>query len=51
LQKLKFKLYGDVREQVVGGWRRLHNEELHNLCTLPNIVRAIKSKRIDGQKM
>jgi hypothetical protein len=25
------------REEVVGGWRRLHNEELHNLFALPNI--------------
>jgi hypothetical protein len=31
---------------VVRGWRRLHNEELHNLYTSPNIVRVIKSGRI-----
>jgi hypothetical protein len=27
---------------VAGGWRRLHNEELHNLYTSPNVVRGIK---------
>jgi hypothetical protein len=29
---------------VAGGWRRLHNEELHNLYIAPNIVRVIKSR-------
>jgi hypothetical protein len=33
------------REEVVGGWRRLHNEELHNLTASPNIIRVIKSKK------
>jgi hypothetical protein len=27
---------------VTGGWRRLHNEELHNLCSSPNIIRVMK---------
>jgi hypothetical protein len=30
----------------VGGWRRLHNEELHNLYTSPNTIRVIKSRII-----
>jgi hypothetical protein len=34
------------REEVAGGWRRLHNEELHNLCASPNIIRVIKSMRM-----
>jgi hypothetical protein len=31
---------------VAGGWRRLHNEELHNLYSSPNIITMIKSRRI-----
>jgi len=31
---------------VVGGWRRLHNEKLHNFYTSPNIIRVIKSRRM-----
>jgi hypothetical protein len=37
-------IFGRKREEVVGGWRRLHNEELHDLCASPNIVRVIESK-------
>jgi hypothetical protein len=31
---------------VTGGWRKLHNEELHKLYSSPNIIRAIKSRRM-----
>jgi hypothetical protein len=31
---------------VTGDWRKLHNEELHNMYSLPNIIRMIKSKRM-----
>jgi hypothetical protein len=31
---------------VMGGWRKLHNEELHNLYSLPSIIRIIKSRRM-----
>jgi hypothetical protein len=31
---------------VTGGWRKLHNEELHNLYSSPSIIRMIKSSRI-----
>jgi hypothetical protein len=34
------------REEVAGGWRRLHNEELHNLCTSPTTMRVMKSRRM-----
>jgi hypothetical protein len=30
----------------MGDWKKLHNEELHNLYSLPNIIRAIKSRRM-----
>jgi hypothetical protein len=36
----------DLREEVAGGWRRLHNEELHNLYASPNIIRVTKSRRM-----
>jgi hypothetical protein len=40
------RIYEPKRKEVAGGWRRLHNEELHNLYTSPNIVRVIKSERM-----
>jgi hypothetical protein len=40
------RTFGPKREEVVGGWRRLYDEELHSLYTSPNIVRVIKSKRM-----
>jgi hypothetical protein len=36
------RIFVPKREEVVGGWRRLHNKELHNLYTSPNIIRVIK---------
>jgi hypothetical protein len=33
---------------VTGGWRRLHNEELHNLYNSSNIIRVVKSTRMTG---
>jgi hypothetical protein len=39
------RISGPKREEVAGGWRRLHNEELHNLYPSPNI-RVIKSRRM-----
>jgi hypothetical protein len=40
------RVFGATREEVVGGWRRLHNDELHNLCDSQNIIKAIKSRRM-----
>jgi hypothetical protein len=37
------RIFGPKSEEVAGGCRRLHNEELHNLYTSPNIIRVIKS--------
>jgi hypothetical protein len=36
------KLLGPKREEVTGGWGRLHNEESHNLYCSPNVIRVIK---------
>jgi hypothetical protein len=40
------KIFGPKRDRVTGGWRKLHNEELHNLYTSPSIIRVIKSRRM-----
>jgi hypothetical protein len=40
------RIFGHKREDVMGSWRRLHNEELHNLHTSQYIIRIIKSRRI-----
>jgi hypothetical protein len=37
---------GQTRGEVIGGWRKLHNEELHNLYCSPCIIRMIKSRRV-----
>jgi hypothetical protein len=34
-------IFGPKREEGAGGWRRLHNEELHNLYGSPNVIRVI----------
>jgi len=39
------RIFGPRRDEVTGKWR-LHNEELNDLYTLPNIVRVIKSRRM-----
>ena len=38
------KIFGPRRDEVTGEWRRLHNEELNDLYSSPNIVRVIKSR-------
>jgi hypothetical protein len=40
------KIYGPKRDEVIGEWRKLHNEELHNSYSSPNIIRQIKSRRM-----
>jgi hypothetical protein len=38
------RIFGPKRDEVTGGWRKLHNEELHILYSSPNIIRQIKSR-------
>jgi hypothetical protein len=41
------RIFGPKRDEVTGGWRKLHNEELHNLYSSPNIsYRMIKSRKM-----
>jgi hypothetical protein len=40
------RIFGPKRGGVTGGWRKLHNEEFHNLYSSPSIIRIIKSRRM-----
>ena len=40
------RIFGPMRDEVMGEWRRLHNEELSDLYSSPNIVRVIKLRRM-----
>jgi hypothetical protein len=40
------RIFGPRRDEVTGDWRKLHNEELHNLYSSPKIIRMIKSRRM-----
>jgi hypothetical protein len=40
------RIFGPKRDEATGSWRKLHNEELHNLYSSPSIIRMIKSRRM-----
>jgi hypothetical protein len=40
------RVFGPKRDGVTGEWRKLHNEELNDLYSLPNIVQVVKSRRM-----
>ena len=40
------RVFGSKRDEVKGEWKKLHNEELRDLYSLPNIVRVVKSRRM-----
>jgi hypothetical protein len=40
------RVFGAMRDEVTGTWRKLHNEELNDLYCSPNIVRVMKSRRM-----
>ena len=39
------RVFGPKRYEVTGEWRKLHNEELSDLCSFPNIVRVVKQRK------
>jgi hypothetical protein len=39
-------IFGPKKDEVIGGWGKLHNEGLHDLYFLPSIIRIIKSRRM-----
>jgi hypothetical protein len=40
------RMFGPRRDEIIGEWKELHNEELHILYSSPNVIRQIKSRRI-----
>jgi hypothetical protein len=44
--KVLRRIFGPKRDEVTGGWRKLHNEELRDLYSSPSIVRIIQSSRM-----
>jgi hypothetical protein len=40
------RIFGPKKDEMTGGWRKLHNEELCSLYPLPSIIRMVKSKRM-----
>jgi hypothetical protein len=40
------RMFRPKRDEVTGEWRKLHNEELHNLYSSPDIIRQVKSRRM-----
>jgi hypothetical protein len=44
--KVLSRIFGPKTDEVTGGWRKLHNEELHDLYSSSSIIRIIKSRRM-----
>jgi hypothetical protein len=40
------RIFGSKRDEVMGGWKKLHNEELRDLYSSPSMIRIIKSRRM-----
>jgi hypothetical protein len=40
------RIFGSKMDEVIGGWRKLHHEELHKFYSSPNIIRMMKSRRM-----
>jgi hypothetical protein len=40
------RIFINKRDEVTGGWRKIHNKEIHNLYSFPNIIRIIKTRKM-----
>jgi hypothetical protein len=44
--RVLWRIFGENRDEVTGEWRKQHNEELHDLYSLPSIIRIMKLRRM-----
>jgi hypothetical protein len=49
--RVQRRIFGPKRDEVTAEWRKLHNEELRDLYCSLNIIRTIKSRRMNGRAM
>jgi hypothetical protein len=42
------RIFGPKRDEVTGEWRKLHNEEIHNLYSSPDIIGQVKANEVGG---
>jgi hypothetical protein len=40
------RIFGPKRDELIGCWRKLHEEEHHNLCCPPSVIRTMKSRKM-----
>jgi hypothetical protein len=45
-KKVLRTIFGPVKEELTGGWKKAHNERFHNLYSLPDIIRVIRTRRM-----
>jgi hypothetical protein len=49
--RVQRRIFGPKRDEVTGEWRKLHNEELHNLYSSPDIIREVKSSQVKANEV
>jgi hypothetical protein len=45
-KRVRWRIFGRKRDEVTGGWKKLHNEELRDLYSSPSKIKIIKSRRM-----